>query len=166
MENSLIFEFSDFDKLFFILISASHFCTSILLSCQQRNAYLTTVKSLGHVTANLCFGFLYLELKVWCKSNQVDQVTIYTTFCFWPKVHNSSFFHSADKMLDIMFKDFMTLLLTICNHDNSKKCKRLFAAYQTGLFEPIDFKKGFDVSMRLLFIIHPARIFSNFSTSP
>ena len=49
-------------------------------------------------------------------------------------------------MLNIMLKDFMSLLLIISSHDNSKKCKRLFLAYQTGLFEQLDFKYGFDVS--------------------
>ena len=41
-------------------------------------------------------------------------------------------------MLEVLFKDFMALLVTICNHGNSKKCKRLFDVYQTSLFEQID----------------------------
>ncbi|XP_045215953.2 uncharacterized protein LOC123566140 [Mercenaria mercenaria] len=56
-----------------------------------------------------------------------------------------------DKILNIMFKDFMSLLLTICNHGNSKKCKRLFLAYQTGLFEQLDFKKGFEETPNWMF---------------
>ena len=37
-----------------------------------------------------------------------------------------------------MFKDFMSLLLTICGHNHSKKCKRLFLAYKTALFQEIN----------------------------
>ena len=49
-------------------------------------------------------------------------------------------------MLDVMFKDFMVLLQTITNNTNSKKCVRLYTAYQAGLFEQIDLKKGFEAS--------------------
>jgi len=48
-------------------------------------------------------------------------------------------------MLNIMFKDFMVLLQTVCNHSNSRKCERIFKAYTSALFEQLNFKKGFDV---------------------
>ncbi|XP_052796572.1 uncharacterized protein LOC128228995 isoform X2 [Mya arenaria] len=50
----------------------------------------------------------------------------------------------SDKMLELMFKDFMTLLHTICNNANSKRCKKLFDVYREYLFEQIDVSKDFE----------------------
>ncbi|XP_052267740.1 uncharacterized protein LOC127869320 isoform X2 [Dreissena polymorpha] len=56
-----------------------------------------------------------------------------------------------DGMLELMFKDFMILLQTICNHSNSRCCKRLFLVYRESLFDKIDFKKGFEATPYWLF---------------
>ena len=65
-------------------------------------------------------------------------------------------FFRMDNMLEVLFKDFMALLVTICNHRNSKKCKRLFAAYQMGLFQQIDIDNMEVTCHYFFYLLYPA----------